>query len=339
MANPDPVHAVQWPLSVHLETIDAMVNFEIHNHPVYTGVEVQSFDDEAHGTGVLVLMCRADNGKVDVYQQPGLTIDRSGYGIAAGLGDWFTVDISPAVLEVSDSGVHVDIKFDDKIGRAIEIQVDDRNGKRRCTAEFLAPVGAEIEHPTELMLVWMRRFDLVRQTGIDPVVRIDGESIRIGRLPGRWMHRRHLIKVASDLWIVSVNPDESKGTLDAHGPGEANAQLHLSPPPPAPGMLKPGEVLTGKWSVSIGDHADVVSGTWKCAGTPVVALTFAVTRGWQPRQLPLFMRVVTTVLPMFRRWPTTYMWEARADVRDGYKVEATWRRTVHKKNLYTKVTS
>jgi hypothetical protein len=35
-----------------------------------------------------------------------------------------------------------------------------------------------------------------------------------------------------------------------------------------------------------------------------------VTEPWKPRNLPLLMRVVTTAVPGFRRWPTTYRWRA-----------------------------
>ena len=40
----------------------------------------------------------------------------------------------------------------------------------------------------------------------------------------------------------------------------------------------------------------------------VVHAGLDVTRRWRPRGLPLLMRLVTTVVPVFRRWPTTYRW-------------------------------
>ncbi|MBB3036396.1 hypothetical protein [Hoyosella altamirensis] len=330
----------QWPISVQLDTIAAMLNFEIHDHPVYQGIEIQYFNDAKHGTGVLVMMSRTADGKVDVYQQAGLEVDRIGYGIGAGVGEWTVADIEPAVLEVSDAGVHADIALRDTMGRSIEIIVDDRDGAPRHPAEFLAPVGAGIEQPTALMLVWMRKFDLVRHTSVDPVVRIAGTTATIGRLPGARLHHRHLIKYAADLWIVNVNPPDGDGWLAAGDRGDAHAHLHLSPEPPGPALLAPGETRKGTWSVSIGDRADVIAGEWTCTGGEVSTLTFGVTRGWRPRRLPPLMRVVTTLLPVFRRWPTTYIWEARADLRGVPAVHAKWRRTTSSgDSLYSRVTS
>ncbi|MCW4354150.1 hypothetical protein ONR57_12650 [Hoyosella sp. YIM 151337] len=327
--------ASRWPISVQLDTIAAMLNFEIHHHPVYQGMEVQYFDDDKHGTGVLVLMNRTDTRKVDVYQQEGLTIDRSGYGIAAGLGDWHVTAIEPAVLEITETGVHADVALYDAAGRRIEIQVDDRNGRRRRRAEFLAPVGSAIEHPTALMLVWMRQFDLVRRTRFRPTVRIDGEAVTLGNLPGSRLHRRHLIKYAADLWIVDVNP-AAVNERRAQGPGAARAELHVTPEPPPPAAPSPG---AGRWSLSIGDRADVVAGEWSCttAEGTAVSLVFTVTQGWRPRRLPPLMRVVTTLLPVFRRWPTTYRWEAH--LNNGHEIEARWRRTSGGDNTYAKLTS
>ncbi|WP_149359663.1 hypothetical protein [Lolliginicoccus suaedae] len=330
----------QWPISVRLDTIAAMLNFEIHNHPVYQGIEVQYFDDAQHGTGILVLMRRSDNGMVDVYHQAGLQIDRAGYGIGAGLGEWRTTQIKPAILDVTDIGVRARIALRDMAGRSIEISVDDQGGKPQRSAEFLAPVGAAIEQPTALMLVWMRRFNLVRRSRIEPEVRIDGVPVTLGRLPGAWLHHRHLIKYASDLWVVNVNPPDSDGRREAGRPDAAHARLHFSPEPPAPGMLAPGDGRKGEWSVSIGEHADVISGEWDCTGGEVAVLTLTVTRGWRPRGLPPLMRAVTTLLPVFRRWPTTYRWEARADLRGTPEIQAGWRRTKRAgESLYARVTS
>lgn len=326
-----------WPLAVQIETIAAMLNFEIHHHPVYQGVEVQYFDDDKHGTGVLVLLNRTDTRKVDVYQEEGLTVDRSGYGIAAGLGDWYVTPIEPAVMQVTDTGVHADIALRDADGRLVEIQVDDRDGKRRRRAEFLAPVGSEIEHPAALMLVWMRQFDLVRRTAIEPTVRIDGEGVTLGRLPGARLHRRHLIKYAADLWIVNVNPAAGNGRR-TQGPGAARAELHVTPEPPLPDALAPGAECNGNWSLSIGDRADVVGGEWSCTATDDTAasLVFTVTQGWRTRNLPPLMRLVTMMLPVFRRWPTTYVWEAQ--MNSGHDVEAHWRRTGSRDSTYARIT-
>lgn len=44
-----------------------MPNFEIADHPVYHGLELQWFDDAAHGTGMLAFLGRRDSHVFDYY--------------------------------------------------------------------------------------------------------------------------------------------------------------------------------------------------------------------------------------------------------------------------------
>jgi hypothetical protein len=157
---------------------------------------VQSFNDPQHGHGMVVLLTRREDGRVDCYRQAGLAIDPAGYQIGGGLGDWIETTISPAHFEITDHGVDLDVCFHDRADRTIEVRVDDRDTRTRAPATLLAPLGAAIQHPTSLMLVWMRRFDLLRVTGREPEIRIDGRRVATGRLPGEWIHRRRLIKWA-----------------------------------------------------------------------------------------------------------------------------------------------
>ena len=50
-----------------------------------------------------------------------------------------------------------------------------------------------------------------------------------------------------------------------------------------------------------------------------------VTERWKPRNLPLLMRVITTVVPVFRRWPTTY--QRRASLGPQGETTTGWRQT------------
>lgn len=329
----------EWPLGIRADAITAMLNFEIVDHPVYDGLEIQYFDDAAPGHGVLVLLGRSTDGKVDVYRQPGLTVDPAVFNIKAGLGEWTQTEIEPAVLVVAPDGVQADVRFRDTAGRLIEVRVDDRDGRDgrvRRPAALLAPFGSAIERPTALLLVWMRRFDLVRATETAPVIRIDGRPVTIGRLPGAWLHRRHLIKYAADLLAVEVNPDRraepaaaSSGSLVAMVPGEdrPGARLTFEPPVPGPGAVPTEHPVRGSWTVGIAAEPAVTGGSWTAQRTgDTVELSLEVDRPWRPRGLPPLMRLVTRVAPVFRRWPTTYRWTARCRLTDPATLTAGWDR-------------
>ena len=58
------------PFDLSIDVIDRMLNLEIADDPVYSGLEVQGFDDAEHGRGLLVLLTRHRDDRVDCYRQP-----------------------------------------------------------------------------------------------------------------------------------------------------------------------------------------------------------------------------------------------------------------------------
>src|SRR5690606_18734412 len=149
-----------------------------------------------------------------------------------------------------------------------------------------APVGAGIENPSSLLLVWMPVFDLVRHTATPPVIRIGGSDVRIGHLPGARLHRRHLIKYAAPVLAVQANhlrdepmpttaTDQSQRleavlltTVSAQEGGH-EARLVLKPGLPDTAALKDSD-RRGRWHVEV-DGTRLTGGAWSTAGTSVGA--------------------------------------------------------------------
>jgi hypothetical protein len=324
-------------------SLAAMLNAEFAGHPLYDALELQWFADAERGTGMLAFMTRTGSRVVDYYGQPGLRLDRADYQIGAGVGVWAEANFEEAMLEVSDAGVRAEAVFADAEGRRIEVRVDDRDGRRRRRGALLAPVSDGIANPTSLFLVWLPRFDLVRTGGHPPVFRIDGEDLRVGRLPAARLHRRHLIKYAAPVTTIEVLPDATpyddaddtptrhlartipaSGVVECPLPDGATARLVFDPAPSDVNALPDGTEDRGSWSASA-DGIELAAGEWFAAraGERITA-GLDVTTGWTPRGLPLLMRIVTTVAPVFRRWPTTYRW--RADLGPEGVTTAGWER-------------
>ena len=360
-STPEGAYAPLLPFDVRIDLVDRMLNFEIADDPYYSGLEIQAFDDAVHGSGMLVFLSRRDDDRIDVYRQAGLNVDPANYGIGGGLGAWVEAEISPDVLVVDDLGVRVDVRLTDVAGRTIEVRMDDRGSRRRRRATMLAPMGAGIEHPTSLPLVWMTRFDLVRRTRPAPTIRIDGRSVSPGRLPAAWLHRRHLIKYAADLCVVSVNPtrpaalnspaatSDRPATSDRGDGGIAVvtaaqgthvARLRLTPPLPDLASLAPAMPAQGVWEVDIDDNRGVTGGTWYARREPTdVELVVDVTRPWRPAKLPPLMRLVTIVMPLFRTWPTSYRWIGSVPLDGTAPMISRWERTVTQRaEAYRRVT-
>ena len=349
------------PFDLTVEPMAAMLNCELAGHPVYDGLELQRFDDDVHGSGMLVFLSRRETRRIDCYVEPGLRLDRETYEIGGGVGEWIESRFDVARLTVADDGVEAEVRFLDVDGRPVEVIVDDRDGGSRRRGALLAPVSAGIEHPRSLLLVWMPAFDLVRREDGVAMVRIDGEEVSTGTLPFSRLHRRRLIKYAADLQIITVNraqdgpvamvrPEDANGVvlgrdgrsvaaLRAGPHGEVG--LRLWPPVPDPRVLTRGEDLRGRWSVRVGARR-LTGGGWAGRRTDgQVELEMDVTDRWQPQRLPLLMRVVTTIVPTFRRWPTTYRWRGVVSDLGGARTPrlvSGWERTEQIDDTYRKAT-
>jgi hypothetical protein len=198
-------------------------------------------------------------------------------------------------------------------------------------------VSAAIESPSSLFLVWLPAFDLVR-TGGDPLVlRIGDADLKVGKLPGEGLHRRRLIKYSAPVVSIEVLPDaRSHGPADVQPPGPAEdsvaeaavdggtVRLAFHPPLPDLTALPDGARRDGSWSVSAGAGRLTGGRRFVERDGDQVQAGLDVMERWRPRRLPLLMRVVTTVVPVFRRWPTTYRW--RAVLGPGGETTGRWTR-------------
>jgi hypothetical protein len=315
-----------------------MLNLEIADDPFYRGLEMQGFDDPRHGRGVVVFFDRRADRKIDVYYESGVRPDPKMYAIGGGLGELVETEFDVARLSVAADGIDAEARFVDIEGRAIELRISDRPRKPRRWATLLAPGGAAIADPQSLPLWWMSRFDLLRRTRSRLVVRIDGRDAKPGRLPVEWLTRRRLIKVASDILLVDLNPvgdergrvstellasDEGLEKIAASVP-EHHVVVRFDPPLPDPAEESIGE--GGSWDLSI-DSQPVVGGIWSASHHGHdVQVGIDVTRGWKPRGLPILMKIVTRVLPLFRTWPTTYRWRGTLRLGDTPNVAGRWER-------------
>ncbi|NUU18728.1 hypothetical protein HP550_15855 [Cellulomonas humilata] len=319
------------PITLRIDRLAALLNAELADDPVYDGVELQWFDDEVHGTGMLAFLSRREDRTVDYYLQPGLRLDRRGYAIGGGTRSWNVTPFEEARLAVAQDGVDAHVRFTDVDGRLVEVRVDDRDGVARRRARLLAPVSAGILRPTSLLLVWMNAFDLVRVTATPPSVRIDGRSAALGRLPGVRVHRRHLIKYAASVVVVEVNPDTAEQPTP-HSLGHVTAvcddhtaEIQLVPPLDLRRMAD-GDRAEGRWHVTI-DGARITGGRWSATrASQEVHVDLDRLERWRPGTLPWLMRLVTTVVPVFRRWPTTYAWHGTVQLGHP-SPSGSWRRT------------
>ena len=311
-------------LSLSIDPRARLVLFDIADDPTYVAMEVQVFDDDQHGKGVLALLARHD-AMIDVFYQPTLRLERGPFSVGRGIGAWREAVIEPSRVDVSDDGIAVDVALDDAGGRRIEVHIDDRDGVQRTHSTLLAPVSSGVDDPHQLLVVLLRDFELVRSGGTRPRLTIGGERRTITPFPGpTWIHHRRFIRYSGAPVILALSPERdgvvdvgSLGPLErvATSSASASAAVCFEPPMPDLRALRDGEVAAGTWTLDVADEGDIFGGRWTAARTgDTVRLAMPVTTPWRPRGLPLSLRMVTTFARVFRDWPLTYAWSAEVDL-------------------------
>jgi hypothetical protein len=151
------------PIRLGIDPMEGLLVANFEGDPEFEGLDPQVFDDPINGRGMRVLRYREDE-KVDVYWQPGVHVDRSPFAVGKGIGDFMETTMEPVHLKITERGVDLHVAFTDAQGRKVELRVhEDSSGKQGFP--LLAPVGADIDKPTQLFLVYMPDIDFVRRTG------------------------------------------------------------------------------------------------------------------------------------------------------------------------------
>jgi hypothetical protein len=168
-----------------------LINFTGDPDEIYMGFEPQYFDDPLNGTGLLVIGWRKD-GLVDVYHQPGLTLEREKYDIVAkGLGEMVERPFEGARFELTERGVDLQVAFDDLAGRPVSLRIHERSVKARRPFSLLAPFPSDTERPPALPIPLLYDFYFVRRANTEFKVEIAGRVHKPDLLPlpidGAWM--------------------------------------------------------------------------------------------------------------------------------------------------------
>lgn len=339
------------PFKVMMEPMKSLLLATFKGDPEFETLEPQVCDDPVNGKGMRFLRYRRD-GRVDVYWQPGVRVDRASFEIGAGVGDFAETTIEPARLEIGERGVACDVAFTDVQGRRVVLRVsEDVPGKRLFP--LLAPVGADIQNPLMLLLVYMNRFDFVSRAGTVEG-RIGERTLQPDTIPLPLQGRRvWLTRYATHpITVGRINPPmrapvqvelPAPGGLETGGmtleTDEQGRLIHLSAGMPpqqvvlvfSPGLvslsqLPDGGVALGRWSVSLAG-ASITGGRYRLARVgDRVEVELDVTEHWEPQNLPLGMNLLTRLMPMFRAWPASYRWRGTVNLGDSPRLLGAWQR-------------
>ncbi len=339
------------PIHAGIDPMERLLVASFKGDPEFEGFEPQVFDDPVNGKGMRVLRYRKD-GKVDVYWQPGVRVDRSTFTVGAGIGDFAEAAIEPVHFEITQSSLDLHVAFTDAQGRKVELRVhEDTQGKSGFP--LLAPVGADVEKPPRLMLVFMPGIDLVRRSGSLVEGRIGDRILCPASLPILldWQRVWFIRYVAKPI-IGTLNPPMNKPLIiEMPAPGSAEVdgmkivvdengsvtrvsagleprrvEVDFFPGFPNLPEIPEGGSANGRWTIHIAG-VNITGGSY-CASREDnhVAVELDATEQWKPSDLPLSMELFTRVVRMFRIWPATYRWRGVVELGAAPTMSGAWER-------------
>lgn len=321
------------PFSFDVVPRSRLLLFDLVDDPRYEGMEVQRLDDPAQGSGLVVLLFRHDR-KVDVFHEPTVRLDREGFAVGAGVGEWVEATIEPRRFELRDDGAHVELGLHDAHGDRIEIIIEESDSRRRHPEVLLAPVSAEIEQPSSLPLVYLRGFDFVHRAGRFEV-RVGDQLRSVATMPVPIDYSRcYMARYSADPVVVELGRRsegvvpradalDEQHTAELDGDGAIVALGALGPrhrarlgfEPAFPDLRRLEGITEGSWRIDIDDDLGVIAGTYAATRRgDEVELALDVTQGWEPHGLKPSFVVMTTVMRAFRTWPKSYHWRGRVDL-------------------------
>ena len=329
------------PFALELSSLRGLLVIDLADDPIYRTLEPQLIDG-ADGAGLTLLAYRHD-GRVELYAEPHLQVDPSGYdGLEQGLAGIERAAFDPARFEITDDGLKVDIAFTAPNGRRIELHLHEHLRARRDHFPLLAPVGGSFDAPAFFPFLWLPTMSFVPVRRSEVALRLDGQPRAISRLPLPIGGRRCLMaRYDLDAMVCQLNPSwsadptqrlagaagtsppDGRDVVDVDGEpslaglgvrrGVHSCAVRLEPPLPDPLRVAPPAHRQGRVQLEA-DGAIQLQGRYELERT-TDRVTLVIDRigPWRTRQRRPLLGVLFR-LPIFRRWPTTYRWEATLDL-------------------------
>lgn len=355
---------ILFPFTIEVDPMERLllVNFEEDPDSIYVGFEPQVFDDTVNGTGHLIIGWRRDK-KIDVYHQSSLQLDAARYSIVgAGLNEIIPVEMNKAAFQINDFGVQAHYCFKDKMGRAVEIKINENNKRKRKPFAILAPMGNAATFPTSLPLIFLHDFYFIRKNHTQIALSIDNRLHKVDKLPMPIdLQRMTFARYSQRPLIATFNP-EHNGMLQKLmvEPNQTSLEkdnyvyeiewkdqkpyvkamsvknnihlltVHFTPSIPCLTMIPENTKIHGAFKISGHPAAGNVAGNYYVESeSEHTHVKIIPDKGWKPKSTKLSTWFLFSVAKIFKQWPTTYQWDAeiKKTADDLWEMQSKWMRT------------
>lgn len=223
-------------------------------------------------------------------------------------------------------------------------------------------MGDAATNPTSLPLVLLHDFYFVRKKETEILVSIGNKTHKLDELPILMdFQKMTFARYSSKPLIATLNP-KHKGELETLdlGVGQTSFEkdekifeiewsnqsasiksmsvknnIHLltmsfAPSFPDLNTIPQNTRLTGNFTISGHESVGSISGEYHIqSDNESITLSAIPTKGWKPKTSKLSTWFLFTVANVFKKWPTTYTWDAELQKnREGvWQMESKWIRT------------
>lgn len=353
-----------FPFKIKVDPMERLLLIGFENDPdsIYEGFEPQVFNDRLNGEGHLIIGWRTDN-KVDVYHQKSLNPDPNKYTIAgAGLNNIIPIDLEASFFELDDRGVQAHDRFIDLSGRVIEIKINESSSRKRELFGLLAPMGDAAANPRSMPLILLQDFYFVRKKQTEIFISIANKLHKVDTLPVcmDWQ-RMTFVRYSSKPFIALLNPEFDGKLAEYHVQiGQESVvyedhachiewidkkpyirsieiighscpfSMNFSPSVPCLDFVQDHMLLSGEFRISGHESVGSIAGEYAILSRDdSITIRFIPTMGWTPKTTKLSTWFLFTVAKVFKKWPTTYQWNAEMNkLADGsWNMRSKWIRT------------
>jgi hypothetical protein len=343
------------PITLELSPIRRLLIIDLADDPTYRTLEPQVLDGP-EGDEVVLLAYRHD-GLVELYAPSGSAVDPSGYdGLGAGLAGIHHQVFASARFEVTEDGLQLDLSLAAPEGHRFDLRIREHLAGPPERFPLLAPVGGAFDRPAFFPFLWLPGLSFVPVRGTEVDVRVDGEARRVPRLPLPVGGRRCLMaRYDPDVLVCQLNPDHvrvptrvpARATRGGRAPGVDVVEVagaigiaavrvgrdghtctaSFDPPLPDLRSLPPST----RWRGELRLEADLTTELRaRCELTRTGDRVEVVVDGFGPWRTRLRRPPLALLfrLPIFRRWPTTYRWQATLDLAPAPegRLDSRWTR-------------
>lgn len=347
------------PFSFNIDPMEhlILINFEKDPDKIYNILEFQQACDK-NGKKRLLAIAYRNDGATDVYHQAGFPFGSQ--DSVLNNASFFERPMENAKFEVNADLMEVSFAFEDKMGREINVQVNESNRQKKKPFFLLAPVGTISMKPMSLPIYSLYEMAFTKQKYTDIKIEIDKVKHKPDTFPmpidGS---KNYFTRYSADTFNVDWNknfkgplspliPDnnhkiedmgityeleEKSGHYEIKRMSAKNKKhkiiIEFHPAIPDIVCLRQGIDIDGNFSITTDNTAGTIRGSYQIKRQKnEIDFEIKPTRGWKPNEGRLVLKILFFVVKVFKEWPKSYVWNAQIKLNDTGQpiLQSGWKR-------------